>query len=186
MKSALSGLVKSALPRLKVGSQDADEQITEFPSLHLNHTAPKRDFTGIEDADFTGTKVPILQSFSYRKAFMNFTFHTLDIYKLAKSLAVTSYRLTKGFPDNEKYALISQINRAAVSVAANIVEGYSRSTAKDKRHFLNIAYGSLMELVCEFEIGRELGYISQEQLDDISSRAETLGIKISSFSKSVV
>ena len=116
---------------------------------------------------------------------MQFAFHSLEIYRLAKSLAVKCYKLTGGFPDREKYALTSQINQAAVSVAANIVEGYSRSTVKDKKHFLNIAYGSLMELVCEFEISKEFGYISAEELVAISSEAETLGVKISNFSKAM-
>ena len=113
---------------------------------------------------------------------MSFAFQSLEIYKQAKALAVRSYRLTGRFPDNEKYSLVSQINRAAVSVSANIVEGYSRNTVKDKKHFLNIAYGSLMEMVCEYEISKELGYISDEELKDIAAAAETLAIKISHFS----
>lgn len=116
---------------------------------------------------------------------MPFAFHDLEIYRLAKVLAVNSYRLTRSFPDCEKYALANQINRAAVSVPANIVEGYSRATSKDRIHFLNIAYGSLMELVCEFEIAQDLGYLSKEDLVSITYAADTLGIKISSFRKAI-
>ena len=114
---------------------------------------------------------------------MPFAFQSLDIYQMAKSLSVICYKKTAGFPNSEKFALTSQINRAAVSVPANIVEGYSRKTAKDKCHFLNIAYGSLMELLCEFEISKELGYITEEELSALSTHVELLAIKISVFSR---
>ena len=114
---------------------------------------------------------------------MPFAFQSLDIYQMAKSLSVSCYKKTASFPNSERFALTSQINRAAVSVPANIVEGYSRRTVKDKCHFLNIAYGSLMELLCEFEISKELGYITDEDLNALSSQVELLAIKISVFNR---
>ena len=110
-----------------------------------------------------------------------FAFQSLEIYQLAKRLVLKSYRLTRRFPDEEKFALVQQMNRAAISVPSNIVEGYSRPTPKDKGHFLNIAYGSLMELICQYEIAESLGYISPDDLRTIMAEAHNLAVKISNF-----
>ena len=111
----------------------------------------------------------------------NFGFQSLDIYQLAKTLVIQSYRLTKEFPDTEKYALVQQINRAVISIPSNIAEGYSRSSNKDKSHFLNIAYGSLMEIVCQYEIAASLGYITDKQCEEILEKAHDLAVRISNF-----
>ena len=75
-----------------------------------------------------------------------FGFQRLEVYQISKSLVLQSYRLTREFPSDEKFALVQQINRAAISIPSNVVEGYGRITAKDKSHFINMAYSSLMEL----------------------------------------
>ena len=85
-----------------------------------------------------------------------FGFQKLEIYQLAKELVLENYRNTKTFPENERYALIQQMNRAAISIPSNIYEGYVRDSVKDKCHFLNMAYGSMMELVCQYETSKEL------------------------------
>ena len=110
-----------------------------------------------------------------------FGFQRLEVYQLAKALVLKSYQLTKKFPPDEKYALVQQINRAAISIPSNIVEGYGRTTAKDKSHFLNMAYSSMMELVCQYEISNALGYITDDELDDMMDSAYRLSIKINSF-----
>ena len=110
-----------------------------------------------------------------------FGFQRLEVYQLAKALVLKSYQLTKKFPPDEKYALVQQINRAAISIPSNIVEGYGRTTAKDKSHFLNMAYSSMMELVCQYEISNALGYITDEELEDMTDSAYRLSIKINSF-----
>ena len=114
-----------------------------------------------------------------------FGFQRLEVYQLSKSLVLHSYRLTREFPTDEKFALVQQINRAAISIPSNIVEGYGRITAKDKSHFINMAYSSLMELVCQFEISEALGYISNEELENIMGKAHHLSVKISNFRQSV-
>ena len=81
-----------------------------------------------------------------------FGFQKLQIYQLAKEIVKYNYKLTKKFPSEEKFALMQQMNRSAVSVPSNIAEGTSRKSNKDKAHFINIAYGSLMELICQMEI----------------------------------
>ena len=77
------------------------------------------------------------------------------------------------------------MNRAAISVPSNIAEGTARSTVKDKVHFINIAYGSLMELICQMEIALDLGYIDNDTQEEFISKAKNLSIKLSNF-KSVI
>jgi four helix bundle protein len=115
----------------------------------------------------------------------HFGFQRLEVYQLSKALVLQSYRLTREFPSDEKFALVKQINRAAISIPSNVVEGYGRMTAKDKSHFLNMAYSSLMELVCQFEIAEALGYITSEALESIMGQAHHLSVKISNFRQSV-
>jgi four helix bundle protein len=110
-----------------------------------------------------------------------FGFQCLDVYQSAKRLVLDSYLVTRQFPDAEKFALVQQLNRAAISIPSNIVEGYSRASAKEKSHFLNIAYGSLMELVCQLEIACSLGYISDEICDRLMGKAQDLAVRICNF-----
>ena len=113
--------------------------------------------------------------------FNNFGFQTLEIYQLAKSLVIENYEATRSITEREKYGLVLQMNRAAVSIPSNIAEGYARESKKDKCHFLNIAYGSLMELVCQYEIAKDLGYIDESRFVKFSENAFRLSVKISNF-----
>jgi len=114
-----------------------------------------------------------------------FRFQKLDVYQIAKELVKESYMVTKGFPDYERYALIPQINRAAISIPSNIAEGISRKSKKDQLHFLNMSYASLMELVCQVEISQKLGYISEEEADSFNLKARNLAVKTTNFMKSI-
>jgi four helix bundle protein len=88
-----------------------------------------------------------------------YRFEKLDVWQLAKDLSKDIYLVTKEFPDDERYGLISQIRRASLSVCSNISEGTGRVTQNDQRHFYQMAYGSLMEVINQFIISHELGYI---------------------------
>ena len=110
-----------------------------------------------------------------------FSFQKMKIYQLAKELAIYSYQLTEKYPQNERYAIMNQINRAAVSVPSNIAEGTSRRGNKEKLNFINIAYGSLMELVCQMEISYELKYITKEENDTIIQKTKNLSVKMSNY-----
>lgn len=115
-----------------------------------------------------------------------FSFQKLQIYQLAKEIVKYNYKLTKKFPSEEKFALVQQMNRAAVSLPSNIAEGTGRKSNKDKAHFINIAYGSLMELVCQMEIALELEYIEQSEYDEFIKKAKNLSVKMSNFLKTIV
>ena len=110
-----------------------------------------------------------------------FSFQKMKIYQLAKELAIYSYQLTEKYPQNERYAIMNQINRAAVSVPSNIAEGTSRRSNKEKLNFINIAYGSLMELVCQMEISYELKNITKEENDTIIQKTKNLSVKMSNY-----
>ena len=74
-----------------------------------------------------------------------------------------TYRLLKKFPSDEKHAMCNQLRRASVSITSNIAEGVNRFSVKDKSHFIEMSYGSLMEVSSQFEIAEELGYITTEE-----------------------
>jgi len=92
-----------------------------------------------------------MEVFGYRK---------LIAYQKAKEVVKRTYKLLKKFPAEERYAMCDQLRRASVSITSNIAEGINRFSVKDKAHFIELAYGSLMEVSSQFEIAEELGYIT--------------------------
>ncbi len=88
----------------------------------------------------------------------------LRAFELADEVAVMIYQITRTFPKEEIYGLTSQMRRAAVSVPSNIVEGCTRKSQIDYVHFLEIAYGSLMELYYQFGLAQRLGYTNDQDL----------------------
>ena len=87
------------------------------------------------------------------------SFRDLEVWQHAHELTLLVYRITKDFPSEEKFGLVSQMRRAAVSVAANIAEGFKRQGKPDKVHFYNISEASLEELKYYFIPSQDLGLI---------------------------
>ncbi|MCT4633644.1 MAG: four helix bundle protein [Firmicutes bacterium] len=112
-------------------------------------------------------------------------YHKLEIYHLAKKLVSDCYNITNFFPETERFGLSSQMNRAAISVASNIVEGSTRNSDRDTKYFINISYSSLMELICQTEIAYDLKFISNNDFEIFSEEAIKLSIKITNFAKSL-
>ena len=108
-----------------------------------------------------------------------YTYKQLDAYKEAKKLVMMVYAVLKQFPKEETYALSDQLRRAAVSVPSNIAEGSGRTSAKDQAHFLEMAFGSLMEVSCQIDIACDLGYISQEELGLLEQRVRAVAALLS-------
>ena len=96
-----------------------------------------------------------------------FSFEELDVYKAARVLVRDIYRLQHLFPKYEAYALGDQIRRSASSVTSNIAEGSGRGSFKEKSHFIEIAYGSLMEAFSQLQIAQDLEYLTREDIDII-------------------
>ena len=101
-------------------------------------------------------------------------FKNLIVYQKSKELVKQVYALLKQFPDDERFALCGQMRRAAISVPSNIVEGMARLSSKDQAHFLNIAYGSLMELYAQLDIAHDLGYLSEDDFIKIETHIDEI------------
>ena len=95
-----------------------------------------------------------------------YDYKNLEAYKEAKALVLMVYRLLKKFPKEETYALCDQLRRAVISVPSNLAEGSGRYSTKEQLHFLEIAYGSLLEVECQMDIAHDLEYISAEELKE--------------------
>ena len=115
----------------------------------------------------------------------NYTYRKLNVYQLSKTLVKDIYGLTAAFPDNEKYALSDQMRRAVVSVPSNIAEGTSKTSPKEQYHFLEISYGSLMELMCQTEIAFDLCYINKEQFCQMEEEIGNIYKMLSSMQASL-
>ena len=83
-------------------------------------------------------------------------------YQKAKEVVKKTYKLLKRFPAEERYAMCDQLRRASVSITSNIAEGINRYSVKEKAHFIELAYGSLMEVSSQLEIAEDLRYITTE------------------------
>jgi four helix bundle protein len=105
-------------------------------------------------------------------------FRKIEAYQLAIQLVSEVYKLTKTFPRDELFGLISQLRRAAVSVPANIAEGATRKTKKEYLQFLYTAKGSMAEIECHLEISKNLGYMSNEQGAKIEALRNLVGSKL--------
>ena len=99
--------------------------------------------------------------------YREFSFEGLEVYKAARVLVRDIYRLQQKFPKSETYALGDQIRRSASSVTSNIAEGSGRNSFKEKTHFIEIAYGSLMEAFSQLQIAQDLGYLTEQDIDTI-------------------
>lgn len=115
-----------------------------------------------------------------------FYFKKLDVYNYSKVLVISIYKLLENYPQEEKFAICNQIRRAAVSVPSNIAEGFGRTSSKEKIHFIEISYGSLMEVSCQIEISHDLGYIDKVDFDSINLQIETIARLLSSLRFSIM
>ena len=95
----------------------------------------------------------------------DFYYRKLKVYQQSLSLVAEIYHLTSLFPPQERNGLTNQLQRAVISVPSNIAEGMGRFSIKERIHFIEIANGSLMEVMCQLELSLLLGYISQTQFD---------------------
>jgi len=91
-----------------------------------------------------------------------FSFEKLEVWKYSVDLTKSTYELTNRFPENEKFGLVNQLRRASVSIASNLAEGTSRNTNKDKAHFTTLAFSSLMEVLNQLIISKELNFINED------------------------
>ena len=107
----------------------------------------------------------------------------LEIFQDGLSLVKAVYSITNKFPEKEKFNLTLHLNKSASGgqVVSNICESYGRKTQKDKAHFLDIAYSSLIEAIGQLYIAKTLGYISEKKLSDAKTFVEKYKSKILKF-----
>ena len=110
-------------------------------------------------------------------------FEKLDVWQLSKDLIKSIYRLTSGLPGSEKYGLISQTQRASVSIASNIAEGSARITAKDQANFTMMAYSSAMELLSLLIVANELGFLSDAEDHELRTKIDAIAQKLNVLRK---
>ena len=108
-------------------------------------------------------------------------YQRLDIWKKSIDLLVDIYSILKTFPSDEKYALISQIKRAATSIPINIAEGCGRKTTKELANFIHIAQGSASELECEILISSRLHFMNDSDSKALLLRVDELKKMLWSF-----
>ena len=115
-----------------------------------------------------------MEVFGYRK---------LIAYQKAKEVVKRTYKLLKKFPADERFAICDQLRRASVSITSNIAEGVTRYSVKDKAHFIEMSYGSLMEVSSQFEVAEDLGYISCEERLSMDQLIEEVARLLSGLQK---
>ena len=117
----------------------------------------------------------------------DFSFEKLSVYQRIRLFVKDVYLVQQSFPKEEKFALCDQIRRAAISITSNLAEGSGRDSYKEKIHFINSAYGSLMEVYSQLQLSVDLGYLDQEKYlllrQDIISISKMLSGLRSSFQK---
>ncbi len=111
-------------------------------------------------------------------------FKELKIWQLSRKFVKKIYLLTSEFPSEEKFSLISQMRRSAISIPSNIAEGSGRNTAKDFGHFLNISLGSAYELQTQLFLSQDLDLINPVKANELNSNLEELQRMIHGLIKS--
>jgi len=109
------------------------------------------------------------------------THKDLRVWQQSMDLVSMIYMMTKSLPKEELFGLVSQIRRASVSIPSNIAEGYARGTDREKLHFLRISSGSMSEVETQLIMCMKLGYISQEQYDEISEKLTAVWKQLNSL-----
>lgn len=114
-----------------------------------------------------------------------FRFEKLEVWRKAIEFTDGIYIVTKAFPDHERFGLSSQMRRASVSISSNIAEGSGRSSDKEFAHFVEIAYGSLMEVVSQLHLANRQSFLPDREQHDLYEKAEELARMLSGLRASL-
>jgi len=112
-------------------------------------------------------------------------YRKLEIWNRSMDLVIDIYKSASNFPIDERFGIISQIKRSAVSIPSNIAEGCGRGTDKQLMHFLDIAIGSAFELETQIEISQRLEFIGNEKASSIRNRIQEISKMINGFKRSL-
>lgn len=112
-----------------------------------------------------------------------FSFEKLEVWKEGISLSKSIYKLTKGFPETERFGLVSQLRRASNSISSNLAEGTSRTTNKDKAHFTTISFSSTMEVLNHLILSKELQFISEQEYLKVREQIQKISNMLNALRK---
>ncbi len=112
-------------------------------------------------------------------------FRKLKIWQSSLELVFKTYEITNTFPSDEKFGLVSQLNRCSVSIPSNIAEGASKTSSKHFVNFLEISLGSAFEWETQIIIAFGLGYISEEKYNNLITKIHDIQKMISSFKEKI-
>ncbi len=115
-----------------------------------------------------------------------FYYKKLEVYQYSKELVTAVYQQLSLFPQEEKFALCDQLRRAVISIPSNIAEGFGRVSSKEKVHFIEIAYGSLMEVSCQLDIAKDLKYLRESDFITLMQQMEAIARMLSALRFSII
>lgn len=115
-----------------------------------------------------------------------YSFENLKVWQESINLSVLIYEKCKKYPIEEKYGIVSQMTRAVISVSSNISEGTSKTSFKDQLRFVEISYGSLMELLSQTIISLKLKYINENDYNELREKIEDVSKLLSGYRKSLI
>jgi four helix bundle protein len=115
-----------------------------------------------------------------------YSFEKLDVWQVSRTFTISIYKSTKKFPDSEKFGIVSQLRRAAISICSNIAEGNSRLSSNDKARFFNIAYSSVMEVLNQLIISADLEFIKERELNEFRSVINEITKKLNALHKKMI
>ena len=113
------------------------------------------------------------------------SYQDLEVWQKAMDLVVSCYKITEKFPKSETYGLTSQLQRAVISIPANIAEGRHRQHSKEFLQHLSIAYASLAELETHIQIAGRLDFVKQDKIDDLLNKTGEIGRMLNGLRRSI-
>ena len=115
-----------------------------------------------------------------------FTFQSIIAWQKAHEFTTLVYHMTKHFPEDERFGLVSQFRRAAVSIGANIAEGYKKLSKADKLRFLNISEGSMAECMNYIILSYDLEYVTEEEYKILCTSIEDVGRLLTAYCNGII
>ena len=112
-----------------------------------------------------------------------YSFEKLEVYQLARKFKIDIKLMSQGFPKEERFDLISQINRSSASVSANLAEGSGRSSNFDQAHFTNMSYSTALETIDHLNTALDMKYINEEKYTELRIKLDAILNKLNSLYK---
>ena len=113
-----------------------------------------------------------------------YSFEKLEVWQKSRALVKSIYLITREYPDDERFGLISQMRRCSISIASNLAEGTARKTMKDKAHYTTMAYSSALELLNQLILSLDLGFIYENKYLELRILIEEVTNKLNSLRNS--